>query len=199
MREAKLLSSTELCFAGRTDDPFAIALKEQIELHEGLTIMDLLKFLYQSSLGPFHLFEMMDEIKLKEWIRKNLDDASPSDGPLTEKLYGKRWVRLNFGPYKKRFGNDYQGIYELFAEAKGMKHSQLDEYKHLLKKLLNAVSRRQIRPKKDEPNILPPLRIFLKTYEEEDYPAIHHSKKYMLKNTSEYLVVPRSSLEKLGL
>jgi hypothetical protein len=197
MRGAKTLTSTELCFAGRAEDDFEGALKEQMGLHEGVTIMDLLKFLYQSSLGPFHLFEMMNDTELKEWIRKNLDDSRPSEGPVTEKLYGKKWARVNFGPYKKRFGNDHQRIYKLFAGAKGMKQVQLDEYRNILKKLLEVVARGKIRPKTHEPNILRPVQIFLKEYEEKHYPPIHHSKSYMLKNTSEYLVVPCSSVDKL--
>ncbi|MGD0160017.1 MAG: hypothetical protein ABSB89_06940 [Candidatus Bathyarchaeia archaeon] len=198
MRETKVLASGELCFVGRAEDAFERALKEQIKLHEGVTIMDLLKFLYQSTLGPFHLFDMMDETQLKEWIRKNLEDARPSDGPLMENLYGKKWVRLNFGPYKKRFGNDYQRIYELFGEAKGMKHGQLREYQDLLKKLFGALASGKIRPKTDEPNIVRPFQSFLKEYEEKNYPPIHHSKKYVLKNASEYLVVPCLSIDKLG-
>jgi len=176
MKEADTLTSTELCFAGRAEDAFAHALKEQIELHESVTITDLLKFLYQSSLGPFHLFEVMDEAQLKEWIRRNLDDSRPSDGLLIEKLYGEKWVRVNFGPYKKRFGNDYQRIYKLFAEAKEMKHGQLDEYRDLLKKLLHLVATGKIRSKTDRSNMLRPVQIFLKKYEEKDYPPIHHSK-----------------------
>ena len=197
MKEADNLTSTELCFAGHAEDAFAHALKEQIELHESVTLMDLLKFLYQSSMGPFHLFEMMDEAQLKEWIRRNLDDSRPSDGQLIEKLYGEKWVRVNFGPYKKRFGNDYQRIYKLFAEAKEMKHGQLEEYRDLLKKLLHLVATGKIRSKTDGSNMLRPVQIFIKKYQEKDYPPIHHSKNYMLKNTSEYLVVPRSSIDKL--
>ena len=198
MRKAKPLTSIELKFAGRAEDSFANALKEQMKLHEGVTLMDLLKFLYQSSLGPFHLFEMMDETQLRDWIRKNLEDAKSSDGPLTEKLYGKKWIRVNFGPYKKRFGNDYQRIYEILAEAKSMKQGELKEYVSLLKKLVDAITEGKIKPSTEEPRILRLVESFMKEYEEKDYPPIHHSETYMLKNTSEYLVVPYSSAGKLG-
>ena len=198
MRRASPLISIELQFTGRAEDSFSNALKEQMELHDGVTFMDLLKFLYQSSLGPFHLFEMMDEIQLKDWIKENLEDAKPSDGPLTERLYGKKWVRVNFGPYKKRFGNDYQRIYEILAEAKSIKQGQLREYRSLLKKLVDAIAKGKIRPATEEPRILQLVDSFLKEYEKEDYPPIHHSETYMLKNTSEYLVVPCSSENKLG-
>lgn len=198
MRKAKPLASIELKFIGLAEDSFTKALKEQMKLHEGVTLMDLLKFLYQSCLGPFHLFEMMDETQLRDWIRKNLEDAKPSNGPLTEKLYGKKWIRVNFGPYKKRFGNDYQRIYEILAEAKSMKQGQLKEYRNLLKKLVDAIAKGKIEPGTEEPRILRLVESFLREYEEKEYPPIHHSETYMLKNTSEYLVVPYSSVDKLG-
>jgi len=198
MRKAKPLTSIELKFVGRAESSFAKALKQQMTLHEGVTLMDLLKFLYQSSLGPFHLFEMMDETQLRDWIRKNLEDAKPSDGPLTEKLYGKKWIRVNFGPYKKKFGNDYQRIYEILVETKSMKQGELKEYVSLLKKLVDVITAGRIKPLTKEPRILRLIESFLKEYEEKDYPPIHHSEAYMLKNTSEYLVVPYSGAGKLG-
>ena len=198
MKKCIPLSSIELKFAGAAENAFAAALKEQMKLHEGLTIMDLLKFLYQSVLGPFHLFARMDEAQLKEWIRKNLEDTKPSDLRLTEKLYGKKWIRVNFGPYKKRFGNDYQRIYEILVEAKSMRQGQLKEYRNLLKKLVDAIAKGKIKPATEAPRILQQVESFLKEYEEKEYPPIHHSEIYMLKNTSEYLVVPYTSVDKLG-
>jgi len=197
MRGERLLSSIELCFVGSAEDTFESALKEQMKIHEGVTLVDLLKFLYQSALGPFHLFEMMDEARLKEWIRKNLEGVKPSDGPLMEKLYGGEWVRLNFGPYKKKFGNDYQRMCELFGEAKNMKHGRPSDYKSLLKKLLRALSTGKIRPKTDEPKMLLLFQSFLKEYERKDYPPVHHSEKYMRKNASDYLVMPCTIVNKL--
>ena len=102
MKNEKRLSLLELRFVGRAEDDFIKVLREYMELHEGVSLIDLLKFLYQSSLGSFHLLEMMNETKMLNWIKKNLENTQPSDGSLAEELYGKKWVRLNFGPYKKR-------------------------------------------------------------------------------------------------
>lgn len=198
MNNEKRLSSIELRFTGCAEDRFTNALKKQMELHEGVTLMDLLKFLHQSSLGPFHIFEMMDETQIMDWIRKNLKRAKPSDGPLVEELYGKKWVRINLESYKKRFGNDYQKLYEIFVDAKSMKEGRLSEYRELLRKLVNAIRNGKIQPKNGEPKILSLVEDFLKEYEKEDYPPIHHSETYMLRNNSEYLVVPHSSLDKIA-
>jgi hypothetical protein len=197
MNNNKRLSTIELKFTGCAEDPFARALKKQMELHEGVTFMDLLKFLYQSSLGSFHLFELMEETELKEWVRRNLENAKPSDGSLTEELYGKKWIRVNFGPYKRKFGNDYQRIYEVFGEARRMKHGQTKEYTDLLKKLLDAIKESRIRPLTEEPTFLSLVETFLEEYEEEGFPPIHHSPMYMKRNSCEYLVVPNSSLDKI--
>lgn len=197
MKDEKYLSSIELRFVGCAEDPFTDAIRRHVELHEGVTLVDLLKFLYQSSLGPFHLFEMMDETQLRNCIRKNLENAKPSDGPMIEELYGKKWVRVNFGPYKKAFGNDHQRIYEALKKTKSMKHGQLKEYKTLLKKLVDATERAKIKPVTEEPRIRLLVENFLKEYKEKDYPPIHHSEIYMLKNNCEYLVLPYSSLEEI--
>ena len=197
MKNEKYLSSLELKFVGDAEDNFTKVLRKQMELHEGVTLFDLLKFLYQSSLGPFHLFEMMDEAQLKNWIRKNLEDAKPSDGPLTEELYGKKWVRLNFGPYKKKYGNDYQRVHEAFMTLKSIKQVELKEYKELLKRLVDVIGKGKIKSVTDQPRILSLVENFLKDYEKKDYPPIHHSEIYMLKNNSEYLVMPCSILDKI--
>ena len=196
MSNEKSLSAIELKFTGCAEDRFTKALKKQMELHEAVTFMDLLKFLYQSSLGPLHLLEMMNETELKSWIRKNIKGAKSCDGLLAENLYGKKWVRINFGPYKKRFGNDYKRVYEAFMEAKCMKQGQLKEYTGLLRRLVDAVRKRKIKPVVEEPRFLSLVENFLEEYEEKDYPPIHHSKTYMLRNSPEYLVVPYSSLDK---
>jgi hypothetical protein len=197
LKSKKYLSSLELQFVGNAEDHFSKALRMQMELHEGVTLFDLMKFLYQSSLGSFHLFEMMGEAKLLDWVRKNLENTHPSDGPLTEDLLSKKWVRVNLGPYKKKFGNDCQRICEMFIKAKSLRQGQLRRFRDLLEKLLGAFRKGEIKSVPDESNIADLVRDFLLAYEEEDFPIVHHSKIYMQKNSSDYLVVPRSSLDRI--
>jgi hypothetical protein len=194
VKNEKRLSLLELRFVGRAEDDFTKVLRKHMELHEGVSLFDLLKFLYQSSLGSFHLLEMMNETKMLNWIKKNLENTQPSDGSLVEELYGRKWVRLNFGPYKKRYGNDYRKIYEAFMKAKNMKQGHVEEFRKLLESLIDAFRRGRIQFVSYEPRALSLVEGFLKEYEEEGYPPVHHSKAYMLKNSSDYLVVPRSSL-----
>ena len=194
MKNEKRLNSLELRFARRAEDDFDETLKKHMELHEGVCLFDLLKFLYQSSLGSFHLLEVMSETELLNWIRKSLENTRPSAGALVEELYGKKWVRLDFGPYKMKYGNDYQKIYRAFAEAKKMKRGQPTEFGKLLERLIDAFRKGRIQFIADEPKALSIVLDFLKEYEEKGYPPIHHSKSYMLKNSSDYLVIPRSSL-----
>ena len=187
----------ELKFAGPAEDRFDKALKKQMEFHEGVCLPDLLKFLYQSSLGSLHLLEMMDQTKMMDWIKRNLEKTRPSDGFLVEELLGRKWARLNFGPYKKKYGNDYLKIYEAFMKAKNMKPGRQEEFKRLVEELIEVFQKRRVRPVSDEPQFLSRVLAFLEEYKKSDYPPVHHSKSYMLKNTSDYLVIPRSSLNEI--
>jgi hypothetical protein len=137
---------------------------------------------------------MMDDTKMLNWIEKNLENTQPSDGSLVEELYGKKWVRLNFGPYKKRYGDDYRKIYEACMKAKNMEQGHVEEFRKLLESLIDAFRKGKIQFVSHEPRAFSLVEGFLKEYEEEGYPPVHHSKAYMLKNSSDYLVVPRSSL-----
>lgn len=164
VKNEKYLSSLELRFVGRAEDHFTKVLKKHMELHEGLTLFDLLKFLYQSSLGSFHLLDLMDESRMPDWIKKNLEKTRPSDGPLIEELYGKKWVRLNFGAYKKKYGNDHQKIYEAFVKARNTKQERPEEFKRLLKKLVDALEGGKIQSISRNPLALSLFKDFLKEY-----------------------------------
>jgi formylmethanofuran dehydrogenase subunit E len=198
VKNEKRLSSLELRFVGHAEDDFEEALKRHMELHEGMSLFDLLKFLYQSSLGSFHLLETANSSELLKWIKKNLENTQPSDGPLVEELYGKKWVRLNFGPYKKTYGNDYRKMFTAFAKAKKMKKEQPAKFLKLLERLIDAFRKKRIDSITDEPKTPSMVLTFLKEYEEKDCPPVHHSKSYMLKNSSDYLVIPRSSLDEMA-
>ncbi len=189
--------SSELRFVGRADDCFGKALKKQMQLHEGVGLPDLVKFLYQSSLGSFHLLELMDETELLNWIRRSLKSTMPSDGLLVENLYGRTWVRLNFGPYKKRYDDDYQRIYRAFMKVKTVKHGQMEVFRKLLKNLIDTFRKGKILSVNSEPEIGRLAEEFLEEYEKRGFPIIHHSQTYMQKNCSDYLVLPRSSLSEI--
>jgi hypothetical protein len=75
-----------------------------------------------------------------------------------------------------------------------MKRGQPEEFRKLVEKLNEAFRRGRIEPISHEPRTLSLVEDFLKEYEEKDYPPVHHSKSYMVKNSSDYLVIPRSGL-----
>lgn len=197
VKNKKHLSILELRFVGNAENRFSKALRKQIELHRSVTLFDLIKFLYQSSLGSFHLFEKMDEAELLHWVKKNLENTHPSDGHLTEDLLSSKWIRVNFGPYKKRFGNDYQKIFEMLITAKSLRRGQPRRFRNLLEKLASAFRKGEIQSVSDESDIVDLVQDFLQSYEKENFPTVHHSKIYMQKNSSDYLVVPKSSLDRI--
>ncbi len=187
----------ELRFVGSPSDNFTQALKRHMELHEGVCLPDLVKFLHQSSLGSFHLLEMTTETRLQSWIERSLTSTKPSNGLLVENLYGRKWVRLNFGAYKKRYDNDYLRIYRAFMKVKNVKHGQMEEFKKLLRNLTEAFREGNILSVDSEPELVRLVEDFIEEYEKRGFPIIHHSQTYMRKNGSDYLVVPRSSLSEI--
>jgi hypothetical protein len=78
-----------------------------------------------------------------------------------------------------------------------MNEGQFKDFEELQEKLINVVRKGRIKPATRETTILQLAEDFVKRYKEKGYPPIHHSEVYMQKNDSEYLVVPRSGLDKL--
>jgi len=65
-----------------------------------------------------HAYDMMQEDRIRQWVKKNLKAAEPTERPLTEKLYGDTWVRVDLEAFKAIFGNDHEGLAELFTKGK---------------------------------------------------------------------------------
>lgn len=185
------LSLIELQFVGDEEDQFSKIIKKHIDTHEGVTFRDLLKFLYQSVLGSHHIFDMMKENKIKKWIEKNLNDAESSDRPLTEKLYGKKWVRINLGVFKKEHGNNSEKLFEIFLKGKEEKRGSIDKLLKLQDELTQLVKNGEIKPLSYNANLVDLMDGFVVNYKQEGCPPLHHSRLYAEKNPH-YLVVSSS-------
>ncbi len=197
MRNENKLSLIELKFTGHAKDPFTKTIKRYMETHEGVTFIDLLKFLYQSALGPFHIFDMMGENDIKNWIERNLENVTPSEEPVIEKLYGKEWARISLGAFKKKYGNAYQRLFNIFMEAQKMKKGSINRFLRLQDMLIEIIREGSIESKVHKPNLLKLIDDFARSHKEKGYPPIHHSKLYEQKNKSEYLVVSTLKFTKL--
>lgn len=182
------LSLIELEFVGDSDNEFSKNIKRYFDAHEGVTFRDLLKFLYQSVLGSHHIFDMMKENEVKKWIEKNLNDAEPSDSPLTEKLYGKKWVRINLRAFKKKYGNNFEKLFEVFLKGKGERSGSIDEFLKLQDELVQLVKNSTIKSSSYNADLVNLIDGFVVSYRRKGCPPLHHSKLYAEKNAP-YLVV----------
>jgi len=197
MKNENKLSSIELEFTGHAEDSFTKATKSYIETHEGVTFVDLLKFFYQSALGPYHILDRMNENEIKEWIRRNLENTTTSDEPLKEELYGKNWVRVNLGAFKKKYGNDYQKLLNIFMKVQERKRGSIRKFLRFQNDLIRTIQKGSLRSKVYEPDLPKLIYHFVEKQREKGYPPLHHSKLYQQKNKSEYLVVSIQSLQDL--
>jgi len=187
------LSSIRIKFDGGTSDELSNAIKHHIEIHQDITFIDIVKFLYQSVLGSFHLLDHMDEKEIEAWIKKNLATAKPEEKLLTEKLYGDTWVRLNLGAFKHQYGNDSKLLAKLFVNGKEEKRVPLTEFATQLETLVNMVMDQKIKPINSVN--LPDLVVdFVKNYREKGFPPLHHSPVYSEKS-SPYIVVSLKTLK----
>ena len=192
----KELSLIELKFVGVGYDQFSKGIKRHIGAHEGVTFRDLLKFLYQSVLGSHHIFDVMKENEIRKWIEKNLNDAEPSDNPLTEKLYGEGWVRIDLGAFKKKHGNDSEKLFEIFLKGKEEKRGSVEEFLKLQNELVQLVKTGKIKPLSYNANLINLMDSFVISYKQKGCPLVHHSRLYV-ENNAPYLVVSSRSAKNI--
>ncbi len=191
--DANSLASIVIRFDGEADDELSEAVKVQIETHCNVTLVDVVKFLYQSTLGSFHLLDHMTEGEIETWIRKNLAAAQPKKEPLTEKLCGAKWVRINLGAFKQKHGNDYKLLTNLFMKGSDEKRTPKTGFSTELDSLLKLIVTEKIKPLDPDFN-LPDLAVdFLTDYKRRGFPPLHHSPLYNEKNP-QYIVISLDSL-----
>lgn len=187
------LSSIKIKFDGKAEDELGDAIKCHIETHDNVTLIDVVKFLYQSVLGSFHMLDHMSENETEAWIRKNLEAARPEKKPLTEMLYGDRWARLDLGAFKQKYGNDHKLLTRLFVKGKEEKRALTAELSTRLDSLLKLVVARKIISLDSSTNLPDLAAGFLKDYKRMGFPPLHHSQSYSERNP-QYVVVSLNSL-----
>ena len=144
--EEDKLGFTKVKFEGTAENLLEKAVKRHIETHTDVAFTDVVKMLYQSVLGSFHILDHMDEKQIETWIRETLTAVEPAIRPLTEKLYGKRWVRLDLGAFKHKNGNDYRLATQLFMKAKCETRVSQGKFMVVMNRLLKVVKDGKIKP-----------------------------------------------------
>ncbi len=190
------LASIKIKFEGKAEDKLSEAVRLHIEAHNDITLIDVIKFLYQSILGNHHLLDHMTESEVAEWIRKSIEAAQPKEELLIEKLYGCKWVRVNLGAFKQKHGDDYNLLVRLFVKSKGERKASPAEFSIELDSLLKLVEDGKIKPLDSNVELLDPAAGFLTNYKQKCFPPLHHSQLYSEKNP-QYVVVSLYSLRRL--
>lgn len=193
---AESLGSIIVKFEGEALDDLGVAIKNHVEAHEGVTLVDIVKFLYQSVLGSLHILDHMNEREIEAWITKNFETHQPDKGSLTENLYRNKWVRLNLGAFKHRYGPNKKLLMRLFLAGKEMERVSVAEFSSKMREVFKLISTGKIRASNTDRSLPDLASSFLLEYERIGYPPLHHSSSYSEKNP-EYVVVPRESLAQL--
>lgn len=189
------LASIKIKFEGEAEDKLSEAVRRHVETHKDVTLIDVIKFIYQSVLGSFHLLDHMTESEVTAWVKKSLEAAHPKKEPLIEKLYGDKWVRVNLGAFKQKHGNDHNLLARLFTQGKEERRISTTEFSTELDSLLKLVKTGKIRPLDSKLNLLDLAAGFLTDYKQKGFPPIHHSRLYSDRNP-QYVVVSLHSLRR---
>jgi hypothetical protein len=187
------LASTRITFEGKAEDKLGEAIRRHIETHSDVTVIDLIKFLYQSILGSFHLLDHMTESEIEAWVKENLEVTQSKEEPLIEKLYGNKWVRVNLGAFRQKHGDDHNMLARLFVQGKRERRASATEFSIELDSLLKLVETGKIRPLDSNLRLLDLVAGFLTDYRQRGFPPLHHSQSYS-ENNPQYVVVSRHSL-----
>jgi hypothetical protein len=190
------LGAIRVKFEGEALDDLSLAIKNHVEAHDGVTLVDIVKFLYQSVLGSLHILDHMSEPEIEAWIEKNFATHQPDKGPLTENLYGDKWVRLNLGAFKHRYGPNKKLLVRLFLTGKEKERVSVAKFSSKMREVFKLVSTGKVRASNSTRSLPDLASSFLLEYERMGYPPLHHSRSYSEKNP-EYIVVPRESLAQL--
>ncbi len=166
---------------------FEIYLKEQLKLHKSVQLQDIIKMCYQASFGAEHLLSDLD--KAWEHLKKEYDEASPSDEALYEKI-SQKVCRVNLGGWKKR-GLPVEWLFRMFVLSCKAEEQGKEQFMIYLKTAEGVIlSEKTAFTENDWKN-------YLNAYLKSGITAVHHSKIYRENEHPSYRIVNCSLLRAL--
>ena len=165
-------------------------LAEQMRIHPSMTPQDIAKLCYQAARGAEHLLSDLD--RARGYLMRELE-ATPADGdvPLIEPI-SDDVARVNLSAWKAK-GLSPDLLFELFAATATVRREGEDL-------LLAYLAQAGEWLAGTEGGVDPAeWGEFLLWYEEQGYPAIHHSETYRAAEKPAYRIVLRKLLEEAGL
>lgn len=150
---------------------FQEIIKTQLQRYPQMQIEDLYKLNYQAAMGNIHLG--IDPKVLKNYLLSELEKVDESDEePLFEQISPDNLIRLNLRPFKAK-GGDPEKLFEAMMQT--ARTFQPDSQKIIQYwNVIEGMAKKNLIPFKNSE-----LDSFLSKIQEMNFPAIHHSNKYM--------------------
>ena len=167
-------------------------LAAQCARYPGLTAQDLVKALYQATLGCGHF--VPDEARAAAYLREEAASL-PGDAagaPLTEAL-GPRFCRVHLAPYRES-GASLSTLARLFALSA---HADVDGRRDALVEGLDVLE--AMVQAGDLPLDAEAVRVYLAQYRAAGCPSVHHSEAFRSRYAPAYRVVERRYADCLPL
>lgn len=187
-----LLSCLIIAFLNNCSDavnPFQQIVKTQLHRYPQMQIDDLYKLTYQAAMGNIHLG--VDPQILKNYLYSEFSKIEASDDePLFEEISPTNLIRLNLRPFKARDG-DPEKLLKAMRQTAQTFHPDSGKILQYWK-VIEGIAEENLIPFKKAN-----LESFLRKMQEADFPAIHHSDKYMESYHPAYRVILKEYLPEL--
>lgn len=168
---------------------FPEIVQTQFQRYPQMQVEDLYKLTYQAAMGNIHLG--VDQQILKDYLYSELERIKASDDePLFEKISPDNLIRLNLGPFKAKGGNP-EKLFEAMMQTAQTFQPDSKKIIQYWKGIERMAEENSIPFRKTE------LDSFLSKMQEADFPAIHHSDKYLESYHPAYRVILRQYLPDL--
>lgn len=147
---------------------------------------DAVKLIYQNEFGPGHLIH--DQQKALSFLRKEMDEQKADRKEALYETIGNGLCRLNLAACVQK-GIPCEDIFALFLDAAQSIQGDQKEFRKKLR-ILSEMANRD-----ETPFFAAELDLFLITYQEKRFPAVHHSNLYKALYAPAYRLVQQKKLK----
>ncbi len=157
-------------------------IREQLKIYPSMQIEDVYKLLYQSALGSEHAVK--DTSAARKWMENEIANLSfaRSDSLVENISPDGRIVRVNLRPYLKKNYDPKVLLATFIKTAEEFKGSK-DTLENYLDATVEMAEKGELKLNVNE------MKKYFEKMKRDNYPAVHHSKKYASLYSPAYRVV----------
>ena len=157
-------------------------LLEEIGKHPQSKVEDIYKFIHQAAFGSEHAVK--DTVAVRKWMENEVAnlDSSINDELINQLSPDGKLVRINLKPYLKK-GYDPSILLDAFIKTANNYEGSAEKFKSYWKAASELADAKKFTFTAEE------MDSFFEEQSKKGFPAVHHSKEYVLEYKPAYRVV----------